>query len=135
MNSAEIAKKAAEYHDSSLNCAQSVLCALSDEIQLDEETAKLIAAGFGGGFRTGKVCGAISGAVMAVGLALGKDDPRCGKAGSKVAAATKNIVNAFSEKYGSADCVQLIRSAGGQRRCGEFIAYCAELAALEIEKG
>ena len=45
MNSAEIAKKAVEYHDSSLNCAQSVLCALSDEIRLDEETAKLIAAG------------------------------------------------------------------------------------------
>lgn len=130
----DVAEKAKRCHDNNLNCAQSVLCALSNETGLDEETAILVSSGFGGGFRSGMVCGAISGAVMAVGHALGKGDDRCGKAESKVADATKNIVSEFKKKYFSADCSELIKSAGGKRNCEEYIAFCAELAAAEIEK-
>ena len=64
-----IQESAIAYHDQGYNCAQSVLAALQEETGLDENTAKRIAAGFGGGVRCGEICGSITGAVMAFGLA------------------------------------------------------------------
>ena len=39
-----VKERAVEYHDRGCNCAQSVLCALSDYTGLDEQTAKCISA-------------------------------------------------------------------------------------------
>ena len=64
-----IQESAIAYHNSGCNCAQSVLAALREETGLDENTAKRVAAGFGGGVRCGEICGSITGAVMAFGLA------------------------------------------------------------------
>ena len=64
-----IQESAIAYHNSGCNCAQSVLAALQEETGLDENTAKRVAAGFGGGVRCGEICGSITGAVMAFGLA------------------------------------------------------------------
>jgi len=130
----DIAEKALECHKNNMNCAQSVLCACTKYTGMNEEDAKCIAAGFGGGLRSGEVCGAIAGAVMAVGLAKGKGDVKCGKAGSSVAESTQRIVSGFRSKYGCTGCAELIKSADGKRRCDEFIVYCAQLAASEIEK-
>ena len=44
-----VAEKSVALHKSGLNCAQSVLCALEEYTQLDPETAKNVAEGFGGG--------------------------------------------------------------------------------------
>ena len=61
--------KAKEYFKSGYNCAQAVIAAFADKTGLDEETAKKISAGFGGGIgRLREVCGTFSGAVMALGL-------------------------------------------------------------------
>ena len=46
-----IQESAIAYHNSGCNCAQSVLAALQEETGLDENTAKRVAAGFGGGVR------------------------------------------------------------------------------------
>ena len=46
-----IQESAIAYHDQGYNCAQSVLAALQEETGLDENTAKRVAAGFGGGVR------------------------------------------------------------------------------------
>ena len=64
-----IQESAIAYHDQGYNCAQSVLAALQEETGLDENIAKRVAAGFGGGVRCGEICGSITGAVMAFGLA------------------------------------------------------------------
>ena len=64
-----IQESAIAYHGQGYNCAQSVLAALQEETGLDENTAKRVAAGFGGGVRCGEICGSITGAVMAFGLA------------------------------------------------------------------
>ena len=61
-----IQESAIAYHNSGCNCAQSVLAALQEETGLDENTAKRVAAGFGGGVRCGEICGSITGAVMGV---------------------------------------------------------------------
>ena len=44
-----IQESAIAYHNGGCNCAQSVLAALQEETGLDENTAKRVAAGFGGG--------------------------------------------------------------------------------------
>lgn len=125
-----ISEKAVEYHCNNCNCAQSVLCACSAYTGLDDETAKRIAAGFGGGVRCGEICGAISGAVMAIGAA---SEDGNGKPAGEVAALTKQMTAAFKEKYGYVRCFDLLRDAK-QKRCDEFIGYCAEQAEQIIQK-
>lgn len=50
------------------NCAQSVLIPFAEKAGLDPELAYGLAAGFGAGMHTGRVCGAATGAIMALGL-------------------------------------------------------------------
>lgn len=65
-------EKAAENFKSGMNCAQAVLCAFSDEIGIDYETALKLALPFGGGMgRMRLTCGAVTGMVMAYGLIKG----------------------------------------------------------------
>jgi len=107
-----VSEKAVALH-ATCNCAQSVLCALGDYTGLDEDTAKRLASCFGSGMRCGEVCGAVTGSLMALGLACPGADPGA-------------ITRAFKEKYEFVRCSDLIRAAK-QKRCDEFIGYCAEL--------
>ena len=66
--------RALELNQGGYNCAQSVLCAFSDLTGLEEKTALAIAAGLGGGLRSGEVCGAVSGAVLVLGALFPFDD-------------------------------------------------------------
>ncbi len=62
-------EKALENFYKGYNCAQSVLCAFSEQAGLDEETAFKIAEGFGlgmGGYKD--ECGAVTGMFMTIGL-------------------------------------------------------------------
>lgn len=119
----EAKEKATEYHKRGLNCAQSVLCACGENTGLDENTAIAVAAGFGGGVRSGEICGAISGAVMALGLTS--------RSAVNTAKLTKDCVNAFKEKYGCVRCFEL-KQAGVS--CAELIEFGAELAEKMIEE-
>lgn len=66
--------KAYEYFNRGMNCAQSVLCAFSDEIGIDEATALKLSLPFGGGMgRMRLTCGAVTGMIMAYGLIYGVD--------------------------------------------------------------
>jgi C_GCAxxG_C_C family probable redox protein len=54
---------------SGYNCAQSVLLAFKDELNLDENLASGLSVGFGGGMgRLQEKCGAVTGAFMVIGL-------------------------------------------------------------------
>ena len=57
-------KKADAFQKMNFNCAQSVLAAFGDLTGLDDETAKKVAGGLGGGIGgcRNEVCGALSGA-------------------------------------------------------------------------
>ena len=60
--------KAAELFLEGFNCSQSVFTAFCDRFGMDEETAKKVSAGLGGGVgRMREVCGAVSGAAMVIG--------------------------------------------------------------------
>ncbi len=114
-----ISEKAVALH-ATCNCAQSVLCALEDYTGLDETTAKRIASCFGSGMRCGEVCGAVSGSLMALGLACPGADPNA-------------ITRAFKEQYGFVRCSDLLRAAK-EKRCDEFIGFCAELTEQTIRE-
>ncbi len=120
-------EKAAEMHEKKYNCAQCVLASLGDLTGLDEKTALSVAAGFGGGMRTGEVCGAVTGALMALGMTKapegqgGKTDP--------VADYGKRLQKQFKAEYGSLRCAALIKGNQGRKRCDEFIARSVRLAA------
>ena len=62
-------EKALNEFRSGLNCAQAVLTAYSDELNLDRKTAMNISSGFGAGMgRLQETCGAVTGSYMVLGI-------------------------------------------------------------------
>ena len=109
------------------NCAQTVLIPYAEECGLKEETAYKLGANFGGGMRMGSVCGAVTGALMVLGL-LGYDEEE-----------SKRMLKEFREKYGSVNCVELLRNAheqGVERRnhCRQMMDECIAFLESVIEK-
>ena len=109
-----LSEQAVKLHGEGFNCAQCVLSAAGAYTGLDADTARRIAAGFGGGVRSGELCGAISGAVMALGLL--EEDTRAAAAGAK------DCVEAFRKQYG---CVRCLELKGARVSCDELIAFGA----------
>ena len=106
---------AVRFHQMGCNCAQSVLSACGKYTGLDDGIAKSVAAGFGGGVRSGEICGAISGAVMAIGL-IEKDKRR-------VAALSRDCVENFRRQFGCVRCLELKQN---RVSCDELIAFGAQ---------
>lgn len=91
---------------SGCNCSQAVFAAFADEFGLDEETAKKVSLGLGGGVgRMREVCGTVTGASMVLGLRHGPD---------KAAAYAKiqEFCAAFKAETGSIVCRELLAGTG-----------------------
>ena len=68
-------EKALELHTKGYNCAQAVVCAFKDKLDMDETVLYKIAEGFGSGLGNRKyLCGALTGAVMVAGLLSSSGD-------------------------------------------------------------
>ena len=107
-----IREDAVQFHQQGCNCAQSVLASCGKYTDLPQQTALSVAAGFGGGVRSGEICGAISGAVMAIGLA--EPDKR------RVAALARQCVDSFRQKFGCVRCLELKQNCVSCDRLIEF---------------
>lgn len=125
-----VKERAVEYHNTGCNCAQSVLCALSDYTRLDEPTAKSISAGFGSGARCGELCGAITGGIMALGLA---NNHANGAPSGSVAKLTTELTKAFRAEYGCVRCQDLTIKFGGKTHCSKMIETSAALTEKIIQ--
>ena len=67
-------EKAESLFRSGCNCSQAVFATFAEELGLDEELAKRIACGLGGGVgRMREVCGAVSAAALVIGMRAGAD--------------------------------------------------------------
>ena len=108
-----LSEEAVKLHAQGFNCAQGVLLMSGKYTGLEEDTAKKIAAGFGGGLRSGEICGAISGAVMALGLL--EEDKK------SIAVLARNCVDAFREQFGCVRCAELKPAVS----CDELISFGA----------
>jgi len=103
----EVAKR---NFDSGFNCAESVLLAVTNELNKEgiasDPMIPKIATGFGGGIgRNGDVCGALIGGVMAMSLALGRDNAE--KSREPCYAAVDRFYNDFRIRFGSCRCREL----------------------------
>ncbi len=82
------------------NCAQAVLCAYADELEMPAETLKNLGSAFGGGMGNMKGnCGALCGAVAVLGLMKGGEAP-LGRAASA-------LHDSFVKQSGSAICKEI----------------------------
>ena len=120
-----IKETAVTMHANGYNCAQAVLAGSEEYTGLDEKTALAIAAGFGGGLRSGEVCGAISGAVMAIGMKFPFTDSSDAEAKAKIAALAKLCVAKAKERYGCVLCRELKEKG---INCSELIGYMSDVA-------
>ena len=110
MNIMERADKAVLLKNSGLyNCAQAVTAVFEDQVSLDEEQLKQIAAGFCAGMgNLEATCGALIGAGMIAGLVTE------GKGTLKI---TRSIQEKFCQKCGSIKCKELKTVTDGKVLC------------------
>jgi len=106
----EIISKALSYFDEGYACSQSVLLAFAKELDLNENTAKLISSTFGGGMgRLRQKCGAVTGGFMVLGLAYGNSDPK--DMDTKLASYKKvrELNHLFEDIHGTSVCAELLK--------------------------
>lgn len=110
MNKQDIVAKALSFFDEGYACSQSVLLAFSEELNLDERTAKLISSTFGGGMgRLREKCGAVTGGFMVLGLKYGHTDPK--DMDTKLAAYKKvrDLNQVVVEIHGTSNCAEILK--------------------------
>ncbi|MCL2484725.1 MAG: C-GCAxxG-C-C family protein [Endomicrobia bacterium] len=106
MNKAEQAK---ENFLKGYNCAQAVLLAFADDLDLDKETALKISSSFGagmGGLR--EVCGAVSAMFKVIGLKYGYSDPKNHEHKKKLYSLIQEAAQKFKDENGSIVCAELL---------------------------
>lgn len=102
-------QKAYDYFMQGYNCCQAVVLAYSDLTGLNDETASLIASGFGGGIgRTRSVCGTVSGMVMVANMLRGYSDPKDSVGKKETYQMIQYLLNKFKEQNGSIICAELL---------------------------
>ncbi len=91
------------------NCAQSVVLAFSDLVDVDEATLSRMSCSFGGGIgRLREVCGAVSGMSMVAGLLRGYEGPESGSVKVNHYTLVQNLAKAFEAQNGAIVCRELL---------------------------
>lgn len=135
MNTKETRCTAAiQYRKNGANCAQSLLAAFSDILNITEAQALAMGAGLGGGVRSGNICGAVNAPVMILGCAF----PEAARDKARAAYLAKEFQRRFTERFQYLNCRELLSHkdlrptelalplAGGDH-CGLLIVSAAEI--------
>lgn len=126
MTRKEIAKS---LHDKKYNCAQAVLCAFADKLEIPEKELFRISEGFGAGMgSTDNVCGALSGAVMLAGLVSSDgntENPQSKSSTYKIAA---EMTDVFRKKVGAVSCRDIKGLDTGEPTCS-----CTDCISIAVE--
>lgn len=102
-------KRAKELFLEGYGCAQAVLLAFREKLNIDKETAVLIASSFGGGMgRLREVCGSVSGMFMVAGLKNGSLNPKDFKAKEEHYRLIQSLAEDFKKETGSIICRELL---------------------------
>ena len=143
-------EKAMEKFKEGYNCAQAVVLAYSDLLDMDESTLAKISSSFGGGFgRMREICGSVSGMGMVLGLLYGCDDSSAKEEKAAHYERVQEVSRAFEEKNGSIVCRELLGLAQKhdaptpeartneyykKRPCAELVGDSAEILEEYISK-
>ena len=109
MNSEKAAGLAKSYAAKGFLCSESVLLAIADWLEVQNDLIPKIATGFGGGIgRHGEICGALSGAIMGLGLHYGRDHPSETAEGQPPYEYSHTMVNLFIAQFGHIRCKDIL---------------------------
>lgn len=124
------------------NCAQSVVLAFADKVDLSKDDLLRIASGFGGGMgRLREVCGAVSGMFMVGGLIFGYSSPDAKTEKIELYKNIQKLAEEFKINNGSIICRELLGTVQPQapepevrtaayyqkRPCAELVGDAAEI--------
>ena len=102
-------QRAVELFKEGFNCSQSVFVAFAHRFDIDEDTAKKISAGLGGGIgRLREVCGAVSGAAMVIGSLASATEGADVENKQKNYELVREFAKRFTEENGSIICRELL---------------------------
>lgn len=92
------------------NCSQAVVMALADLYDIDERTALLMSASFGGGLgRMRLTCGAACGMFMMAGFEKGQTQPNDQEQKLANYALVQDLAEIFRSEHGSITCSELLQ--------------------------
>lgn len=102
--------KALELFKGNHSCAQSILVAFAQEVELDTEVAFKIGATLGGGIgRSQNICGAINAGAIILGLKFGNYEPDDIESKNKLAELTGRFIDECKQKLGATQCLELTK--------------------------
>lgn len=133
-------ESAKQYFTEGYNCAQSVVLAFADKVNVDAETLKAFSAPFGGGMgRLREVCGAVSGMVMVAGLSR-KWDTLDRTSKNDLYALERKLAEEFRARVGDIVCRELIKSRPHgdvhnslKPGCKELVGIAAEIVEQNVD--
>jgi C_GCAxxG_C_C family probable redox protein len=106
-----------------------------DYLGIRDSVLPQLASGFGGGVgHKGSLCGALTGAVMAVGMKMGRTDPKDRGTLIKVYDKCQHIWDQFEREFGNVNCFNITGvhldneeerqkwlTAGGREKCADLV--------------
>ena len=108
-NTSAKAKKAMELFQEGYNCAQAVLGAFAQDMNMDFQQAMMLSSSFGGGMgRMREVCGAVSAMFMVAGLDKGYSDPKASTEKARHYDYIQQLAAKFKAENGSIICRDLL---------------------------
>lgn len=144
------AEKARAYFEQGFNCAQSVVAAFAQEMQMDEQAALRLSSGFGGGMAgMRETCGAVSGMFLVMSAMEGYDSPKDPAAKQQHYKRLRDMAAKMEESYGTLNCGQLLKQNAIQpkadpsdrnaeyyakRPCARYVETCAGLLEEALAK-
>jgi C_GCAxxG_C_C family probable redox protein len=118
-----------------------------DYLGIRDSVLPQLASGFGGGVgHKGSLCGALTGAVMAVGMKMGRTDPKDRGTLQKVYDKCQHIWDQFEREFGNVNCFNIIGAhldneeerqkwlaAGGREKCADLVEKTARILCDSLE--
>lgn len=126
-------------HRQGYNCAQSVVLALNDLLDWNEEEATQMSAPFGRGISGMKeVCGCVTGMALLAARMVPVKDPHDMAARSRQQALVQQMAEEFRQQNGDIICRRLLGLEGGEgivkKPCGDKVADAVRIAARHIQE-
>jgi C_GCAxxG_C_C family probable redox protein len=122
------------------HCAQSVVYAFADEVNIDKNILLTLSTGFGAGIgRKQEVCGAVSGAIIILGAKYGRKENETDDKTEITYKEVQNFIDGFKNEKGTIRCSELLQGCNllteeGQKMFNEkkmlhkICFKCVELA-------
>ncbi len=139
----EHSQKAFELFQQGYNCAQAVVGAYAEEVNIDFDTLIKMSSSFGGGMgKLREVCGAVSAMFLIAGLKHGYNEPNNDEVKQKHYELIQKLGHAFKEKFSTFICRELLALNEQEsspkptkrtpdfyqkRPCGKFIISACEI--------